>query len=122
MILMKPNKNGVSVYSYDAGYGVYKHYAEINENSPSEVLARFFSDVLIDLKNNDDHEIRLYVDFKIKKVNLSDVKNFMREINSGTLDNMNYWYFSTGNWQASDQGEFDLHDIIHEIWRERGEE
>lgn len=121
MILMKPIKNGVRVYRYDSGYGVYKTYAEINENSPSEILAKFFSDVLVDLKNNDDHEIRLYVDFKIKTVNLSDIKKFMREISSGTLDNMNYWYFSTGNWQAPDQGEFDLHEIISEIRKERGE-
>lgn len=121
MILMKPNKNGVSVYSYDAGYGVYKHYAEINENSPSEVLARFFSDVLVTMKNNGGR-IKLYVDFKLKEVTLQDVKNFMREIKSSVLDNMNYWYFSSGNWQAPDQKEYDLHDIIHEIWHERGEE
>lgn len=120
MILMKPNKSGVSVYSYDAGYGVYKHYAEINENSPSEILARFFSDVLVTMKNNGGR-IKLYVDFKLKEVYLQDVKNFMKEISDCKLDNMNYWYFSAGNWQAPDQGEFNLHDIIHEILKERGE-
>ncbi len=120
MILMKPNKNGVSVYSYDAGYGVYKHYAEINENSPSEILARFFSDVLVTMKNNNGR-IKLYVDFKLKEVHLEDVKNFMREISSDRLDNMNYWYFSTGNWQAPDQKGYDLHEIISEIRKERGE-
>lgn len=120
MILMKPCKSGVSVYSYDAGYGVYKTYAEINENSPSEILARFFSDVLVTMKNNGGR-IKLYVDFKLKEIYLQDVKNFMKEISVKGLDGMNYWYFSTGNWQAPDQGEFDLHEIISEIRKERGE-
>lgn len=122
MILMKMTEHGgVRVFSYDAGYGVYKNYAEITENCPSEIIMRFFRDVLCDMKNNGG-SIKMYVDRRIKTVNLDDIRAFLREIDSSVLENMNYYYLATGNWQAPDQGEYDLHDLIHEIWKERGEE
>lgn len=123
MILMKmTDHGGVRVFSYDSGYGVYKNYAEIDvssENCPCEILMRFFRDVLCDMKNKGG-SMRMYVDRRIKTVSLDDVKVFLREIKSDALDCMLFYYFSTGNWQAPDQGEYDLSDLIHEILRERG--
>ena len=123
MILMKITEHGgVRVFSYDAGYGVYKNYAEIDtksEDCPSEILMRFFRDILCDMKNKGG-TIKMYVDRRIKNVDLDDIKVFLREIKSDALDCMLFYYFSTGNWQAPDQGEYDLPDLIHEILRERG--
>lgn len=123
MILMKMTEHrGVRVFSYDVGYGVYKNYAEIDtksENCPSEILMRFFRDVLCDMKNKGGI-IKMYVDRQIQTVYLADIKAFLREITSDALDCMLFYYFATGNWQAPDQGEYDLPDLIHEILRERG--
>lgn len=122
MILMKPSNAGPSVcaYGYDSGNGVYKFYAEINENSPSEILARFFMDVLVAMKYNNGR-IKLYVDFKLKEIDLQDIKKFMKEISEKRLDNMNYWYLNTGCKTAPDLGKYDLHEIISKIRKERGE-
>ena len=123
MILMKPNKSGVSVYSYDSGYGVYKHYAEINENSPSEIMERFFSDVLNTIRTKANHKVNIIVDRKIEICGLERIKDFIRAIPSQSLEIMLYYFFQKGNWQAEGIGdETDLSVIIHKIRRERGEE
>ena len=122
MILMKPSNAGPSVcaYGYDSGNGVYKFYAEINENSPSEILASFFIDALVAMKYHGGR-IKLYVDFKVKESDLQDIKKFMKEISGKRLDNMDYWYLNTGRKMVPDLGEYDLHEIISEIRKERGE-
>ena len=126
MILMHYAGNGqVRLYGYvrATGQGTVD-YAEIDtDTTPSEVMERFFSDVLNEIRLKENHKVSIIVDRKIEICDLERVKDFVRTIPSQSLEIMLYYFFQKGNWQASGIGEeTDLSVIIHEILHERGEE
>lgn len=126
MILMNYARNGqVKLYGYvrATGQGTVD-YAEIDtETTPSEVMTKFFSDVLNEIRIKENHKVNIIVDRKIEICGLERIKDFIRAIPSQSLEIMLYYFFSKGNWQAAGIGnETDLSVVIHEILKERGEE
>lgn len=126
MILMNYKGNGqVQLYGYvrATGQGAVE-YAEIDtETTPSEIMERFFSDVLNTIRTKANHKVNIIVDRKIEICGLERIKDFIRAIPSQSLEIMLYYFFSKGNWQAEGIGdETDLSVIIHEVLKERGEE
>lgn len=126
MILMNYKGNGqVQLYGYvrATGQGVVE-YSEIDtEHTPSEVMERFFSDVLNEIRIKENHKINIIVDRKIEICGLERIKDFIRTIPSQSLEIMLYYFFQKGNWKAAGIGEeTDLSVVIHTILKERGEE
>lgn len=126
MNLMHYAGNGqVKLYGYVRGNGQGTvDYSEIDtDTTPSEVMERFFSDVLNEIRLKANHKVNIIVDRKIEICGLERIKDFIRTIPSQSLEIMLYYFFQKGNWQAEGIGdETDLSVIIHEIRRERGEE
>ncbi len=124
MILMHYAGNGqVKLYGYvrATGQGTVD-YAEIDtDTTPSEVMTKFFSAVLNEIRLKGRSTV--IADRRIQIVTRDEVKGFISHIPSQSLELMIYYFFSTGNWQAEGIGdETDLSVIIHEILHERGEE
>lgn len=124
MNLMHYAGNGqVKLYGYvrATGQGTVD-YAEIDtDTTPSEVMTKFFSAVLNEIRLKGRSTV--IADRRIQIVTRDEVKGFISHIPSQSLELMIYYFFSTGNWQAEGIGdETDLSVIIHEILHERGEE